>query len=268
MARYRLGCCIPGGYLSKEHGDTPLTRLQYACKRIREQGFDYAECGVATLMDLPEADLAAARELPVEVCNCFVPAAMPIVGADIAPGSPLYTHVDRVLARMAAVGVELVVFGSGPARHVPKEVPLADGLQQLGRFLTLCGELGEKYGVTVAIEPLCPGEDNAFNFTSEAAAMAALVGSPRVAYIADTYHMGGSGEAPDSLAKAEVLPVHVHLATVPDRRAPGSREDPFLDTFARTLAATDYKGRVSVECNWQDQERDVPAAFAYMNARF
>lgn len=268
MARYRIGCCIPGGFLSKERGDTPLARLAYACGRIKEEGFDYAECGVATLMDLSEEDLPAARELPVEVCNCFVPAAMPIVGADIAPGSPLYTHVDRVLARMAAVGVEVVVFGSGPARHVPGDVPLADGLQQLGRFLTLCGELGERYGVTVAIEPLCPGEDNAFNLTCEAAAMAALVGSPRVAYIADTYHMGGSGEAPDALSRAEVLPVHIHLATVPDRKAPGTREDPYLDRFAETLAATAYKGRVSVECNWGDTDRDLPAAAAYLNRRF
>lgn len=267
MAKYRLGCNIPGGLLV---GDSVLARLRHACKGLQDYGFDYAEANIGLILDLSEEEMAAAEKdrLPIEACNCFIPADMKIVGASYEPGSPLYARAEKIMQRMSRLGIGILVFGSGPARRIPDGVAIADGLCDIGNFLWMCGGLAEQYGIKLLIEPLCPGECNGINLTCEAAAMAAMVNRPAVSYLADSYHMAGSGEAPDALEQATVLPLHVHVAEAGCRRHPGAGEDDYVVAFAASLRRTAYAGRVTVECNLGDEKTELPKTVAFLQEHF
>lgn len=270
MATYRIGCCVPGGLLSKEHGEDALTRLRYGCDYVLARGFDYAEVGVGSLLELSEEELAAAAtdRLPIEACNCFVPAAMPIIGQRFLKGEPLYRHAEEVMRRMSLLGIEILVFGSGPARRVPADGDIDAGREELRRFLAMCAALGEQYGVTLVIEPLNPHECNVINTPQAALDMAAAVNSPRVAYLADAYHMAGSDVAPDALDHVAVLPRHIHVAEPPKRTCPGSTGGEYLKAFAASLHRTDYAARVSVECDFRDVADEMPKVKAFLDEWF
>ncbi len=272
---YRIGCCIPGASFMPE-GEAGIRKsaleiLDRGCERITGAGFDYAETGVGIVTSMTEAEFAEAVKLrlPIEAANSFIPSEYRIVadGASDA-GSPLYEYVDRALYRMAALGIGVVVFGSGAARRIPEGMEKARGLDYIARFLSMCADLGERYGVTVAIEPLRASECNAVNYTTEGEALAARVGRERVSYLADAFHMCHGGEPADALTRAVALPVHIHVSEAPDRTYPGSHGGEYLAAFAEALKKTSYCGRVSVECGFADFGREVAPAYDFMKRYF
>jgi sugar phosphate isomerase/epimerase len=175
---------------------------------------------------------------------------------------------EEVMRRMSLLGIEILVFGSGPARRVPADMDIDAGRDELRRFLTMCGALGEQYGVTLVIEPLNPNECNAINTPQAALEMAASVNSPRVAYLADAYHMAGSDVAPDALDYVAVLPQHIHVAEPPKRTCPGGLGGEYLKAFSASLRGTDYAARVSVECDFKDVADELPKAKAFLDEWF
>ncbi len=275
MGRYRLGCCIPGASFMPE-GEAGIKRsalelLSDGCEAIIGAGFDYAETGVGMVMSMTEAEMekAAAAGLPIETANSFIPPEYKIVADGACEvGSPLYEYVDKALSRMAALGIKIVVFGSGGARRIPDGMATDTGRAYIAKFLSMCADIGDRCGVTVAIEPLRASECNAINLTSTAAELAGSVGRERVSYLADAFHMYHGGEPADALLRASVLPVHIHVSEPPDRTYPGSHGGEYIAAFADALGRTEYRGRVSVECGFSDFRREVRLAHDFMKAHF
>lgn len=275
MSRYRIGCCVPGASFMPE-GEAgiaadALASLEWGCDAIIGAGFDYAEAGVGVIMGLTEDQLerAVTEKLPIEACNSFIPPTYKIVadGACDANG-PLYRYVGESMRRMAALGVRVVVFGSGGARRIPDGMTTACGREYIMRFLHMCAQIAEKYNVTVAIEPLRALECNAINDVATGAAMAKAVGSSRIAYLADAFHMACGGESADTLTSMDTMPAHIHVSEAPDRVYPGAHGGEYLAAFAEALGKTPYAGRVSVECGFTDFEREVKLAYEFMNKHF
>lgn len=275
MAKYRCGCCVPGASFMPE-GEAgikanALDILRRGCEVIMNAGFDYAEAGVGMIMELTEDELADAvtEKLPLEAANSFIPPKYSIAAEGAcADASPLRLYVDEAMRRMAALGIGVVVFGSGAARRIPDGMRTEDGHKYILDFLSMCAGLGERHGVTVAIEPLRAAECNAINLIATGAGLASRVGSERVAYLADAFHMCHGGEPADTLTRAETLPVHIHVSEPPDRTYPGSHGGEYLSAFAEALRKTEYTGRVSVECGFSDFEREVTLAYEFMKKYF
>lgn len=280
MSHYRIGCCVPGASFMPEgvagtKNDT-LSELLAGAETVKRAGFDYAEVGVGMIMKLSADETTAAADalsekyggsFRVEACNSFIPPTLKIIGGELKKGSPLYDYVDGAMMRMRILGADTVVFGSGGARKIPDGMTKEEGLSHIADFLSMCGDLGEIYGVTVAVEPLRPSECNAVNLTGEGCALSLRVNHPKIKYLADAFHMFHGGEAPDALLSADILPVHIHISE-PDRSYPGKTGSEYLIAFADALRKTSYAGRISVECKFDDFEREAFPAHDFTDKYF
>ena len=93
------------------------------------------------------------------------------------------------------------------------------------------------------------------------------VDSPRLAQLADLFHMVAGRESPESIVRAAKLIRHCHIASCPSRMFPGF--DPKdADTFRPyfdALRRIGYAGGVSCECAWgEDRVRDLETALRTM----
>ncbi len=235
-----------------------------------ELGFDYIECALNALAAMPEADfqqlLADSRHFPVPVskCNCLLPGDVHVTGPE-ASETVQRAYLDRAFSRARSLGVTVAVFGSGGARGVPEGWPFDEAWRQIAAFLRLLGEYGDRYGITVAIEPLRRQECNLLNLVSEGAALAALTNHLRIGVLGDTFHMVSGGEPYSALTNAGTLLRHMHIShTLPDLSgriypADGDGED-YAALFA-ALKAADYQGDVSIEAGSKDLRTEGAAAF-------
>lgn len=249
----KIGCCVP------------RERIAAA----REAGFAYVELTVVDNLRPLEDDAAwqpmgrelAGAALPIEAANVFFPGDWRLIGpaADM-PATRRY--VDAAVRRAATLGVAVMVFGSGRARTIPEGYPRARALQELDDVLQMMGEAGARHGVTIAFEPLRRAETNLVHTVREAAELVRPLGHPRLAVLADSYHMAQEGETLANLAAAGELLQHVHVAEA-DREAPRAGGYDYAG-FIEHLRRAGYRGRISVECRWSDWERQSRAAVALL----
>ncbi|MCD7776154.1 MAG: sugar phosphate isomerase/epimerase [Firmicutes bacterium] len=281
MGHYRIGCAIPGAsFMPEGIAETKsdaVAELLAGAEIVKAAGFDFAESGVGMIMKLTEdeakyvADTLCEKyggRYRIESCNSFIPPQLKIIGGEYGIGSPLYEYVNGAMTRMRILGADTVVFGSGGARRIPDGMSRESGLLKIAEFLKMCGELGEKHSVTVAIEPLRAAECNAVNLLSDGISLAKAASHPRVSYLADAFHMYHGGEAADALTKTDVLPVHIHISEPPDRTYPGSHGGDYLKAFAESLKETSYAGRVTVECGFDDFAAEAPMAYEFTHKYF
>ena len=111
----RFGCCV---------GPDQIDVLARA-------GYDFCELPARAVLPLEDdaAALPALRQIAAaplrpEAFNALVPAELPMVGprADL---EALRTYLRRAFGRMAQLGAEVAVLGSGGARRIPDGMPRA-----------------------------------------------------------------------------------------------------------------------------------------------
>jgi len=220
-------------------------------------GYDYLELAVsATLMPLADDAIYAPQEAALQALrprirafNVFVPKEVRLVGKDVN-WEQVELYVRQALHRVANLGGDIVVFGSGGARAIPDGFSRALAWGQLVRFLNLCADYAQAEGVTIAIEPLNHTESNVLNSYPEGVQMAKDVGRREVRVLADIYHFMMDAEPLEDIANAPEWLAHVHLADT-GRLHPGSGIYPLERLFA-ILKDVDYQGMASVECKWGD----------------
>ena len=148
-----------------------------------EAGFDYIEPSLTSLEKMTDAEFAYAaslpRPIPVLRANGLLPGELKVTGPSVDFGA-IRAYLDLAFARASKLGIGIAVFGSGKARAVPEDFPFSEAWLQLSSFLSVAAEYGEKYSVSVAIEPLRRQECNILNLVSEAVALAAFTGKERI----------------------------------------------------------------------------------------
>lgn len=94
-------------------------------------GFEFIEISVPELM-LAESGPAftawvkrvRSGPVAVEAANILIPGHLKVTGPDVDTAA-LRQHLEQVMQRAEAVGITVVVFGSGGARRLPDGFPLA-----------------------------------------------------------------------------------------------------------------------------------------------
>lgn len=224
---------------------------------VRGAGGDYLELTVAGDLQ-PENDETwwaeqrkriLALPLPVEALNVFL-GSLQVVGPEVDQ-TRVTRYVSNTARRAGEIGAGVIVFGSGASRRVPEEFDNALARAQLVWFLRLCADVCAAHSITVAIEPLNRRETNLINTVVEAVEVARDIDREEVRVLADWYHMAQEGESLDSLIAAGRLLAHTHTANA-DRRSPGSDETDYR-VFMDALRRAGYDGRVSTECDWEDE---------------
>ncbi|MHC4264174.1 MAG: sugar phosphate isomerase/epimerase family protein, partial [Planctomycetota bacterium] len=153
------------------------------------------------------------------------------------------------------------VFGSSAARRLPDGYPRDRAELELTALLARMGERAEHHGIVVCLEPLQPSECNWLNRVSEGARVVRAVSHPNVGVTADLFHMLRSEEGADAIRDAGPWIRHVHVAENTDRAAPGTHGEDFTP-YLRALAEIGYTERMSIECRWDDLDRQLPLAIA------
>ncbi len=234
---------------------------------IAEQaGFSFIEEGVRSFLMPEKGDeefnknliLVKDLKLPVKACNSFLPGNLKSVGPE-AVHPEILKFAETAFRRASQAGVEIIVFGSGASRSIPDGFSRDEARKQ---FVNLCKQmapLAEKYKMIIVLEPLNSGECNFINSVAEGGEIVKEVNHPAFQLLADIYHMKVEGEGPDNIRKYGYLLRHVHIAEKEGRSAPGTHEEDFSPYFS-ALKEVGYKGRISIECKWQNLESQVGKA--------
>ena len=267
---YKLGCCVSAGsFMPQANNSTPSTvdAISDNCKYILSCGFDYTELGVGTVVSLSDEDIAtlSSRNLKIEAANSFIPARFSIIKG----GEDLEKYVAEAMKKSAALGIKVIVFGSGKARMMPDTATEKEKLTAVESFLRTCNTYAQEYGITVVIEPLESAECNYINKVTEAAKIARDLKLSNIRSLADSFHMGQENEPFSVLTEAQDQLSHIHVAEKTVRTYPGKENDAtFLPEMARVLKTTSYNGRISIECNFSDYVKEAPLAYKYLSEIF
>lgn len=235
-----------------------------------QASFEYIEGSVEGVLkprEPREAFLKAltdvrAVKLPCPVLNCFIPGNLKITGPEVNEDA-LRTYVATAMERAGEAGVEIIVFGSGGARQIPEGFDPAAAHAQVVRFCTMVAPLAQRHGVTVVVEPLNRKECNILTTVGECAALVREIAHPNLRLLVDAYHLLRNGDSCDDIVTHGDLLAHAHIATVPERLAPGAEPCDFVPFFA-ALAKAGYRGRLSVEAIIKQPDVEYPAAAAFL----
>ena len=94
---------------------------------------------------------------------------------------------------------EIIVFGSGGARHVPEGFSRKRAHDQILEFLEAAANYARRHGLVIAIEPLNRSETNMINSIAEAVQFADELMQPEIQVLVDFYHQMLEAEAFDEI---------------------------------------------------------------------
>jgi sugar phosphate isomerase/epimerase len=231
-----------------------------------KSGYDYFEMTVGALLKPLEEEsafkesFATIQDIPIpcQAVNVFVPPQLKITGED-SNLNALRRYASTVCQRAEQVGIKIIVFGSGGARQIPAGFPRAKAWEQIVGFCKMLGPIVEDHGITIAIEPLNRAECNVINSVGEGAMLVREIGHPSIRLLADAFHWAKDADSLDELKSNVPLLVHTHIATNPNRLAPGM--EPYdLSPFLSALKDGGYEGGISLECQLNQPQTELPVA--------
>jgi len=237
---------------------------------LAAQGYNYIEESVGRFL-VPDKSEEVFNEMllqtqnaaiPVKACNSFIPGSLKSVGPD-AVHPKILKFMETAFRRAQKAGVEYIVFGSGGSRAVPEGFSKDEALRQFTDLCSKMAPIAGKYNVVVVLEPLNKKECNLINSVVEGGVIVEEVNHPNFRLLADIYHMLMDGEGPESIEKYGHLIHHTHIAEKEGRAAPGTQNEDFTAYF-KALKNVGYEGMMSIECRWEDLEKQASTAIAAM----
>lgn len=239
-------------------------------KLVGEAGYHYIEESVQSFLDplneekgfVEKLSLVKGAGIRIPACNVFIPGKLKSVGPD-AVHNEIISYAETAFRRAEMAGVGIIVFGSGGSRSVPEGFSYAKAREQ---FIDLCRRMGpvaRRYRVTVVLEPLNSGECNFLNTVAEGGEMVKEINHPNIRLLADIFHMLREKESPESIKRYGKFIKHTHIAENIERSAPGVHGEDFTP-YIKALLDINYKGMMSVECNWKDISREAGPALIYI----
>lgn len=234
--------------------------------RLVSAGCDYYEPPMAQSImakDAPGFDASletwTVGGLRARSANVFLPGELSIVGEGLdRTARDAYMH--EALRRAKALGLRVVVFGSGTARTVPAGFPYEEALLQFGEALVLAANLASPE-ITICLEHLRHAETNLVNSLEEAGELAEELGTPGLCLVVDGFHLLEENEDPSVVRRFPELVRHVHVSG-PNRKPPSESDVSQLTGLFRELVAINYEGSCSLECNWSDLAEEGSASLS------
>lgn len=176
-------------------------------------------------------------------------------------------YLRRAFPRAQQLGIDTIVFGSGPARRVPDGFPKEQAFQQLVAFVKRIAPEAQKHGLVLAVEAQRKEETNIINSTAEAITWVEAVGHPHFQVMVDFYHLALEKEDPAVLTRAKRI-AHVHFANPTGRVFPRQADEYDYAGFFANLGKIGYRGRISIEARTSDLAVDGPKAIAFLRSAY
>jgi sugar phosphate isomerase/epimerase len=248
---------------------TGLKNLEAA----KAAGFDYVELSATEIAALTDDEFAAAATrikalgIQTPAANLFLPATLKVTGPEVHPEEQMQ-HVRKVFTRLATLGTEIVVFGSGGARRVPDGFSQTEALSQLVDFGRRAAREARANGITITIEPLRKQETNIINTAAEGLGLVNAIGDPNFQLMIDFYHLASEHEDPAVVFKAKDHIRHLHMANPQGRVFPQAWDEFDYGPFFANLRAIGYDKRISVEASATDLPQQGPRAITLLRGAF
>jgi sugar phosphate isomerase/epimerase len=260
----RFGCC--GSMVAKDPDKTGVEIVE----TLKEIGYDYIELSLAHISKLSDEEFLRLKDrlntsgIKCEACNNFFPPEIKLTGWQ-ADMKKIDKYLDLALSRVSELGVEVIVFGSGPSKNVPEGFPMEKAWEQLVNLTKYISSLAEKYKITIAIEPLRKEECNIINKVSEGLRLAKEVDRDNVKLLVDFYHMRSEEEDPSILKECKGYLKHVHFSRFEGRTFPRDiGEDILYVPFFKSLKEIGYKERLSIEAYSKDFYKDTYESLQFL----
>ena len=159
-------------------------------------------------------------------------------------------HLKRSVQRLADLGCRKLLWSDGRARVLPEEGELSGLKEQVLQFLFLLGEVAERHGMTVLVEPLGPRRTNFLNSMGEVGEFLPRVRRENLSSMISLRELEPIGLPPERLADHRHLIRYVQLenpqaregARVCPRPSDGFDYRPFL----RALKGMGYDGEIGL----------------------
>jgi sugar phosphate isomerase/epimerase len=216
-------------------------------------GWDFTEDVVVDLLQAEVSDAAwrgierARRSpLPIPAANRLLPPTLKVTGPNVDLAT-LRRYMSIIARRAQAIGMHILVFGSGPARSVPEGFDRARARDQILDFCRMAADLCGERDVTLVVEPMHRGESNIINGVGEATEYVRAVNHPNLQCLADSYHSWLEHEPIGDIERAMRSIRHVHVADVEGRRSPGETGKHDYRGFFAALRRGGYEGVITVE---------------------
>ena len=236
---------------------------------IKKLGYDYIEESLSEIACLTEEEFdERARtyekiDLPVYAFNFFFPLGMPLYEEN--PFAELNAYAEKAFSRARILGGRICVLGSGGVRKLSEGVSREYADARLAEVLSSFGDIAEKYGLRIAIEPLNKGECNYINTFAEAAAISKRSHRKNVGALVDFYHFYLENESEANLQKDADCLFHAHLARPNiDRLVPKEEDGETVTHWASVLKKIDYNAAISLEAAYENFEEDLTNAKPFM----
>jgi len=276
MHSHRLIAIVAIGLLAMTHGSaqtraiqvgfcTPLANVEAA----KAAGFDYVELATTEIAGLADADFeqAAARirqaGISTPAANLFLPPTLKVTGPAIDQDQQM-AYVRKAFTRLARLGTQIVVFGSGPARMVPDGFPKDRAFQKLVEFGRRIAPEARARGITITVEPQRHEETNIINSAAEGLALVNAIDDPNFQLMIDFYHLASEKEDPAIVLRAGAHIRHLHTANPDGRVFPRTWEEYDYAPFFAALRQIGYDKRISVEASTKNLPADAPVAVALL----
>lgn len=221
---------------------------------LKELGCTYIEESVGGFLIPKEGEAKFESNLhelhtlkfPIKSYVILLPGELKTLGPD-ANHEAILERTELALKRAKECGSQYIVFGSGTSRIIPEGFDREKAKSQHIEVTRKMAPLAEKYGITIAVEPLNRGETNFINSLAEGVEIIEAVKSPRVRLLCDIYHMLKEDEPATEIIKFGKHIAHCHIAEKESRTPPGVMGDDFR-AYLSALKKIKYSGGLSIEC--------------------
>ncbi len=237
--------------------DRYLDSLNSGCDFVE---FNAKDVSVYSKEKFDEAlSLIKEYNLKAEATNCLFPGEIAISGRAFDP-DVINEYTDKLFFRLAQLGVEVSVLGSGAARSIPDGENADECMERFYKSIYITAENAKKNGIEIALEPLRSVECNILNTVEKAAKICKDINHSSVGINPDLYHMYCGNEPFENLAKYIDLIKHIHVSDYKKRRYPAPDDGCEYSKIFNILKGAGYNGRISIEAGTDDYKNDCRQA--------
>lgn len=229
---------------------------------IKSLGYDYIEEMLETIAGLSESEfvervsLYEKLDLPVYSFCCFFSGNMSLYQENSL--AEVKKYASHAIDRAYRLGGKICVIGSGGVRMIREGVSREFAEKRFTDVISICGEIADKYGIKIAIEPLNSNETNFINTVSEAANIAKMSKKQNVGSLVDFFHFFMENESDDGVIKNADTLIHAHLARPNiDRHTPKTEDIQTVTHWFELLKKIEYQGALTIEANFVDLENEL-----------